>query len=164
MFDPAGRLGGLSVVPREAFERARHEGTENWETTIDLTEGSPALTARILRSLPLPEIEAAVRLKISWLFPPNESIHTSVPLSQKRNRPGRKPTSDRELAALASRYVELLGSGRLMQKLASEFHLNESTVRGRLSEARRRGLLTATAQGRSGGSMTTKALRALEVD
>lgn len=73
---------------------------------------------------------------------------------------GPKPISSRELAQFATRYCAALGPGG--SPIASLVnvgpdYLSRWQVTSRVREARRRGLLTPTAQGRAGGELTDKA-------
>ena len=73
-------------------------------------------------------------------------------------RPGRRGRNDIFYARWAALYVDALAEGpNPLPRLAKAEHLNESTIRGFLHEARRRKLLTDAPPGRAGGQLTRKA-------
>lgn len=77
-------------------------------------------------------------------------------------RPGRVGRSNQFYAERARVYVEETARGpKPIPRLASDWNLNEASVRSLLHEARRRGLLTAAPRGRAGGQLTAKAKRIL---
>lgn len=70
--------------------------------------------------------------------------------------------TDEYLALLSSRYVRITGAGQAkpLKALADVIGKTESTVKGHLWQARKRGLLEGS-QGRAGGQLTEKATRLL---
>jgi hypothetical protein len=131
--------------------------------------GAP-LNARLIHDLPFGEIVAAARADLAaWAsdvdrVAPDMAARRQHFAAVLRERPGRRGRTDLEYARLAAEYAELIFDGDTMPvvTLAEELHVAESTVRNQLSEARRRGLLTATKPGRAGGRLTAKAQRLLK--
>jgi hypothetical protein len=76
------------------------------------------------------------------------------------SRGGRQPLSDAVLLEAAEAYLAARkrGSPRPVPEAAARAAMSEARMRDLIYRARRRGLLTATRQGRGGGSFTPKAL------
>lgn len=162
--DPAtGRFGGMSYTA--------------WLDRWHMDPDAPALTARMLRSVPLGELQAfAHGLWIKRVALTRRSLERldgrpgNAGLTEKYRaivggmelRPGRRGRGDHEYAALAALYVEALAQGHGVPWLANEMHLSTSAVRNQLYEARRRRLLSEAPKGRSGGELTDRALTVLE--
>jgi len=119
------------------------------------------LSARRLRSLPLGSLDGFVRrhmaATLGKLDPDLLDSFSDAPV-----RPGRRGHTDHVYVLLAARYVELQGSGREIQDLAAEVRSSPLTVRNKLAEARRRGLLDNPGRGKAGGGLTEKARRLLK--
>lgn len=158
-----GDLIGLEVLDRALVDRGQDR------------EPRP-ISARLLREIPFGEIERSARHSLRWeLASRFHSDHPAVVASldagghqlreslAKDPRPGRRGRADAVYASLAAAYVHRLGSGREVAELAEEMNYSASQVRNMLAEARRRGLLTHPAPGKSGGQLTHKALQLLAV-
>jgi hypothetical protein len=77
---------------------------------------------------------------------------------QAQPRPGRAGRDDHFYAVWAARYAERTAyTPRPIAELAEQTDRPIARVREYIAEARRRGLLTATTPGRSGGQLTDKA-------
>jgi len=123
----------------------------------------PVLTARLLRRLPLGEIQEAARrglMKHSLApLPPEhwEKVFVESP------RPGRAGRGNLELAQVSSAYLRQVagGSSSPTHDLARDMNISPGHLRNLLGAARRRGLLTAPQSGKAGGELTAKALTLL---
>jgi hypothetical protein len=73
--------------------------------------------------------------------------------------PGRPRRSDHELAVLAKAYSALRQRGirRIWKELAERYEVSPDAIRGRIHEARLRGLLPRSKQGAPRGGLTAKA-------
>jgi hypothetical protein len=133
------------------------------------------ISARLLREIPFGEIERSARASLRWELAVrhhHEAPHIRATLndggarlrdSLTRNpRPGRRGRSDASYASLAAAYVERLESRAPVADLAAAWDYSDSRVRNLLHEARRRGLLTRPAPGKSGGQLTKKAIDLLQ--
>jgi hypothetical protein len=95
---------------------------------------------------------------------PAESIASDMvkALDVPRARSGPVPLPDEDLVRFAAAYVKAredpATSKSAIRTVAAQLGYTESTVRGKISECRRRGLLTQTTRGRSGGELTDKAI------
>jgi hypothetical protein len=154
-FAPTGEFGGFEVRRQD---------------------GGAVVTRRLLRDIPLGELEHAARMKFAPLADavaaiPSDDVHElardwylrAVTASGALRRPGRRGRVDHYYAALAAMYVDLVqrGSSRPNVELAETLCVNTQTVTNQLYEARKRGLLTQAAQGRAGGELTDKARQIL---
>jgi len=130
------------------------------------------LTARTMRRFPIGEIQRTAerayvdalrkQSRLRWLSRPDDDrLQRWVAVFDSVRRPGRRGRDDAAYAAVAERYVSLLGAGRAIALLAEELSYSPSRVRDLVYEARRRGLLTATRRGAEGGELTAKALALL---
>jgi hypothetical protein len=82
---------------------------------------------------------------------------------QTQPRPGRAGRDDHFYAVWAARYTERAAyTNRPIAELAEAHDRPPTRIREYIAEARRRGLLTATRPGRSGGQLTDKARALLE--
>jgi hypothetical protein len=123
------------------------------------------LTARQLRRATLGDLtrDASVGLIgriISAVAP--EATPTADD-DQAHPRPGRAGRDDHFYAVWAARYAERVAyTARPIAELADEHGRPPARLREYIAEARRRGLLTATRRGRSGGQLTDKARALLE--
>jgi hypothetical protein len=82
---------------------------------------------------------------------------------QAHPRPGRAGRDDHFYAVWAARYAEQAAyTARPIAELADAHDRPPTRLREYIAEARRRGLLTATRPGRSGGQLTDKARALLE--
>lgn len=166
------RPKGKRLSRREVMENAKR-GRHPF--AAPLPEDAPALTARELRAFPLGELQAfAVRdfrktMEQPWAAERassgrshDERFRVWARAAADTPRPGRRGRPDVFYAAVAARYVVLLGTGREVATLADELGYNAESVRGFLYEARRRELLTSAPKGRAGGTLTPKAIALLE--
>jgi hypothetical protein len=120
------------------------------------------LTVDILRSVRMAPLHTEVRNLLK--LPPGVGPVRDDDRNEhgRARRPGRRGQSDLFYAEWASRYVKALRtSTNPMPGLASDFDFDASTIRGFLTEARRRGLLTPAPPGRAGGKLTADALKLL---
>lgn len=169
-FTPSGDMYSLDVrayVPVPG-------GTSDMPYLVLRPEPGPVLDATTIRALPIGEMARVARMAIaeaaaggaenlrrSGLGAP-EPWDSVVERFRAVRRPGRAGRPDRDYAALAQRYVELITAAATVGDLADEMNLSESTVRNQLVEARKRGLLTAPPRGRAGGELTERARALLE--
>jgi predicted transcriptional regulator len=118
---------------------------------------APALTASVVRALRLEPLYRSARRHVE---------HQPGPfmlLVPKQDRPGRKGRPDMDYADIAHHYVELLSSSsKPIEALAKQMNVSKSSASSYVHEARRRGLLTKTRQGASGGKLTEKANQLLK--
>lgn len=125
-----------------------------------IPDTSPLITARLLRRLPIGELEAWAR---GWLRASAQVLDPFFPHLREwfgdddraEGRRGRNQP-DSAYATLAAAYVAHVAAGGKLRGLADAHGWSESTVRNRLTEARRRGLLTSAPKGRSGGELTER--------
>lgn len=123
------------------------------------------MTVRKLREIRVGEIEVQARRVI--LSPVGEYIlprgWATEPSATRRPGGRSRTLTDLALAQLAAEYVEELRSGSSpVAALAARHHLARSTVRNRIAEARKRGLLTTAGGRRPGGALTTTAREVLD--
>ncbi len=150
------------------FELARVE--------VDRGDGGKPLSAHLLQRVPLGAIERAARRRADEIM--SELISAQPEAVRATAFPGSRDWHDRppdagddrelRLARLAKRYVETLGQPQQARLLAEwsraepeRGHYSESSIPQLIREARKRGLLTATRQGRPGGWLTPSAFRVL---
>lgn len=111
----------------------------------------PALTAEVLRSVPLAELAAEANRFLR--FPTN-----------LRQRPVPKPGGgDHTYAWWAARYMRHVdrGSRRPVADLAEEFDMTPTAARDLIHRCRAHGMLPKSRPGRAGGPLTAKARRLL---
>jgi hypothetical protein len=116
------------------------------------------ITSRILRKVPLEAIidEALRRLnEISRLPSGWDAIARNAP-----GRPGRAGRDDRFYATWSKRYVEA-DPRRRIRDLEETYGESYGAITQWIYDARERGLLSRTGQGRSGGVLTDKAVAIL---
>ncbi len=90
-------------------------------------------------------------------------LFAGVSAEEMRKRPGRAGRDDRHYAELAEAYVDLSSTSRRpVADLAKMMRFDPVTVRDKLAEARKRGLLASFGPGRSGGRLTAKAMDLLQ--
>lgn len=133
------------------------------------TRDGRALTGTAIRDLHLGELisEATERAERERLASQGgrggvvfANIHELRLAPFRETRRGRAGRPDSDYALLAAEYVRQLESGerRPAHALADEFGGSASLWANRISEARKRGLLTETSRGRAGGALTDKAV------
>jgi hypothetical protein len=183
-FSPNGTPAGFRMTPTVELPphdplTGRHDGLTalDWWVRWNMAPDAPALTARMLRSVPLGKLQAVARE--SWerrgentarvyarnadRSPASAMAATLRPVVDAMElRPGRRGRTDREYAALSTLYVASMADRVTLPELASSLHLSPGTLRNQLYEARRRGLLTAAPKGRSGGELTPKGRELLQ--
>jgi hypothetical protein len=137
-------------------------------TIAPAAEGVPAggLTARQLRRVTLGGLTRLVRRgavgRIMMGMAP-EAIAWTVDDDQANPRPGRAGRDDHFYAVWAARYAEQVAySARPIADLAAAHGRPPARLRQYIAEARRRGLLSPTTPGRSGGQLTDKAQALLQ--
>ena len=123
------------------------------------------LTARQLRRATLGDLTRRVSVgfvgRILGALAPE--ITRTLDDDHTHPRPGRAGRDDHFYAVWAARYAERAAyTPRPIAELADEHDRPPTRLREYIAEARRRGLLTATRPGRSGGQLTDKARALLE--
>jgi hypothetical protein len=135
---------------------------------IDPASLSPplqGLTIDVIRSIRVTPLYETAR---GWLTLP-ETVGPAFDIDKDTfgavRRTGRRGRDDLFYARWASCYVDEVAKGPApLARLHRREHLDESTIRGFLQEARRRRLLTKAPQGKAGGKLTEKAKRLLEME
>lgn len=146
-----GRLRSLAVNP--------------YEWSDDVLEGMPELTSRLLRRVPLGEVQAVAARAITQLTERSHALGRWAQVLRDTPRPGKRGRPDRFYAELAADYCSQLGSSSTPVKdLADAVGYSESQIRNLLYEARRRDLLSSSPSGRAGGSLTTRARELLAAE
>jgi hypothetical protein len=170
-FSPAGVPVGFEIIAEQPAEPTlaamytRLKGTGPGHAT-----DAPAITANLLRSIRLGEIQDAARAGVVRTA---GLLQSSPELAEHWGRafhdaprPGRRGRDDRAYAEVAALYVKACSSGsrRPLADLAKRLGYSESRLRSILNAARseRRGLLTKAPRGRHGGELTPKALDLLQ--
>lgn len=171
-----GFNGRMDAVSFEVMARpAPRSRSEFLDDALDKPRGrvlrpipsadGPAVTARLVRTLPVGEIQEFARAQATRTFElPAAKRALARWASGFEERPGRRGRDDRAYAAVAALYVE---SGHDVHKVAAQLGYSVSTVKGVLYEARqpRRGpLLTQAPRGKAGGELTDKAREILNGD
>jgi hypothetical protein len=135
--------------------------------TIAPADGVPAggLTARQLRRATLGDLTRGVSAglvgRVMTAMAPE--VTSTADDDEAHPRPGRAGRDDHFYAIWAARYAERAAyTPRPIADLAQEHDRPPARLREYIAEARRRGLLTATTPGRSGGQLTDKARALLE--
>jgi hypothetical protein len=163
-------IGELRVFPKETWPGREKRPPGRWTGEWLGTQASVplgGLGAATLRSVTLtPHLAHAERL-VAYLqrqYPKLAGLAFGLrrevegPVAPRRGGPGRPRHSDRELARLAKAYVDVMEKRRdPIRSLARRHKLNRQTIRGRIHEARRRGLLPKAKQGAPFGRLTAKA-------
>ena len=120
------------------------------------------ITSRLLRDIKMGEHRKSVPVVLKKLrrWAP-VSVERSRLARAEPRRQGRPPIDEVRLAKIAKRYVEALqaGSERPIVDTADAVGLTSSGTRDLMYKARRRGILTPTIRGRSGGQLTEKGRR-----
>ncbi len=133
---------------------------------------SPFLTSRLLQTLPLHSIEQLGRVAVAKEMQGHiqflDGIIPASPLDREigamdtksPHRPDPDADRDRDLwlSRIAARYVETVGDKMQRTILSEEFEVSLDYVPDLIREARSRGLLTPTRQGKSGGTLTWAAV------
>lgn len=120
------------------------------------------ISARLLRSISLPELEREARQGLMALARRNSSTRWRRELERAEasfDRPGRGGRGDSDYVLWAVRYIEAVerGSRTPIADLAASHGLDKEQVRDRVHEARVRRLLTRAGRGKVGGHLTEKA-------
>jgi transposase-like protein len=119
------------------------------------------LSARLLRQIPLGEIETDLRERLarSYYMKTYRTEETKHVQEARRRR-----KSDRFYVEIAEQYDEAMRSGtnQPAQQLIARHGVPEGTMYRWINAARRRGLLSETGRGRAGGYLTEKAKKLLE--
>jgi hypothetical protein len=127
------------------------------------------ITARLLRRIPLGEYidiaratarDMAARQRRRGATSPRFQAWATTLLDEPR--PGRRGRPDLFYAQIASDYVQRIGTKNIVTQMAQERNFSPSYLSSLLNEARNRCLLTGTTRGKSGGTLTNKAVQLLE--
>lgn len=119
------------------------------------------ISARLLRQIPLGEIETDLRDRLAHSF----YLQTYRTREAERvQRAHRRRKNDRFYAGIAEQYDEAMrsGSNQPVQVLIDRHRVPEGTMYRWINEARRRSLLSETGRGRAGGHLTKKGRDLLE--
>jgi hypothetical protein len=176
IFPGGDRLDPVKVRQSDVTTVPRH-----WSEEAAALEGTavPTITTRMLRSIRLGEITAALRMELEaqqdtklkhgvWgellgLAPSTvgEAFADVLSHSPSRSRQGAI-----DLARLAQRYAEVVatGSKHPIQDLADELGVKPSHVRDTIFRAREKGYLTRSHGPRPGGSLTQAGRDVLQRD
>lgn len=172
--DQAGRtvVTELRLHPDEGSAvQAAHQppGWSHSEQTRFHVMPTGGITARTLKNLTLGRHIGAARAAVArklriegqlreGTFEMHE-VAAAMPAAGRRGRP------DAFYAHLAQEYLQTVraGSPAPLVEIANRMGSNANTVAARIKEARRRGLLSRTDRGRSGGELTDKARELLAV-
>jgi hypothetical protein len=136
------------------------------EIAVRLRGEQQSISGNDVRELPLGSlIEEARRLATKSATPDvhaRPAVDLAALLASRDNRFG---SDDTVLAALAFEYVSIVetGSRTPSVELAERFGGSPGSWTNRVGEARRRGFLTPVDRGEAGGSLTPKALSALDI-
>jgi hypothetical protein len=169
------RFGPLGEVDGLAFDTSDWREAERAPMTAALVHGARIGDAiNTARRIAAAHARMRVRQERvqgrtgSERFGPAQGTGEAADLEQwgalVRERTGTRGKDDEVFARVAAAYVELVEQGERapLRHLAEMFHMSESRARNVVHEARARGLLTATKQGRPGGRLTAKAQRIIE--
>lgn len=134
------------------------------------------MSSRAIRKLPVGEMGRAVREAVrnqqkadpsGGVAPVPFSVHGRDGFTEAmkllaadfvdRPQTGAAGRGDERYAMVAALYVAQLGGPKPVEAVGKLLHLNTSTARNLLFEARERGLLTSIGRGRAGGELTDKA-------
>lgn len=130
-------------------------------TGVPVPPEAVPLTARLVRSVPFRELEAAMRRRLAG----TDGVRISSPLAQRlkplaapKRRPTRAAWTEHDLANLCAEYVALLDEPdpKPMDSLAKRRHLSAKYVRNLIASVRG-DLITHGPAGRAGGQLTDKA-------
>ncbi|MFP5256069.1 MAG: hypothetical protein ACLGI8_09495 [Acidimicrobiia bacterium] len=112
------------------------------------------ITMRLLRRLPLDELERVARQQLSGIRPQLPDLDREWP-DDLGKRTGRRGVPHEVYARLAARYLELVDEGdpAPVKALAAETHQAYKTVLGQLGQARRLAILSKPPKGRAGGEL-----------
>lgn len=161
--------GGLLIGMEIADERAVAQEESLLPNLLERSAGDPPLakvTVRAIRQVPFGAIDAAARryirstlgaAEVESLGPPDEEDPERITAAFTHRRPGRPGQPDSYYVRFAAKYVEFLGTGPVIRRLANEFEMSPATMRNLIAEARRRDLLTRPpVTGRADGRLTAK--------
>lgn len=128
--------------------RVRPDGVLFMKSTDELP--AAGITSRVLSSIKLEEIFRSLRIA-------ERALRASAPEAEPRPelarpRRGRPPLDDKHYRRIALMYLNAMRTdpGRPIPWMAERFRHEPSTVRGWVSEARRRGFLTPGTRGKAG--------------
>ena len=121
------------------------------------------LTVDVVRSIRFGPLHVGVREYLQLPFNTGAILDTDRNELGGARRPGRRGRDPVFYAEWAARYVNACRTSETpLPVLADEYAFGESTIRGFLGEARRRGLLTTAPAGKAGGELTEKGKRLLD--
>lgn len=172
---PEPGQGWADLLAAEQDPKMRDDGIANWNDRnfrewVQERAGRPApigvpaggLTLRRLRGIRMADFQTVARSYLSTQSSPGGWLGERWATEAVR-RPGPKGRDDLHFAELAAAYIRHLDQGhKPIEALASEQFLSKTTIRNKISSARKRGLLTATPQGVAGGRLTPKAIELLK--
>ena len=157
-------------LARVRFHRPVRIRTGGPGLDIDCSAGGETLTRERLREIPLGEIAAVARARITAFWAEFDKGRTPgvrdvrpIPagLSPEvdMRRRGRRGRPDSERAEIAEAYVQCCVEDPIkpMELLAKRTKLDPSQLRGLLHQAKQRGLFVGLGPGRPGGYLTEKA-------
>ena len=133
---------------------------------LEIRTDGTVLTARKVQRVPFGAIERVARERIrewmtEYLSTRSEAAELFNPTPADWYESHTGGPRDLLLAGVAKRYVETLGDPDQRTKLAEELGYSWEYVPNLLGEARKRGLLSKTVRGRSGGWLLPKATEIL---
>lgn len=171
----------VRVFPDETFHKlpwaSKTRQPGRWageDRGVEMLAPPGGLPISVLRSIALGPIYAVLERKAASGYPKptwddlfGYRMGFTAGIDPGPRRPGRRGRDDRHYASVAALYLETCREATkdedrdVMTRLGGKLHLSESTIRGQLGEARRRGLLTEAPAGRSGGELTNRARQIL---
>jgi len=156
----------VRLFPLEKGER-RAPGMWSAERIGDAAVVPPGgITAALMREIPFRPLPRIAARYSSPSGVPAGSSESKPPAKggARKSRRGRKPRPDIVVAAVAKAYVDAVNTGKSpLEHIGSEVDLPDGTnIRDVIHQARKRGFLSPTSQGRVGGELTPRALRILK--
>jgi transposase-like protein len=159
------RVGEARIFPQEPGRAVGGEWSGCWRG-LDVDVPSRGITRTILkradphRWLSLLADRASQSTELARILFPGAPERFSAP---SKARAGRRPHSDEFLARVAQEYARAASGGQTPVRAVAERHGDTVVkVRGWIHQARMRGFLEHSAQGRSGGRITSKAQTVLD--
>jgi hypothetical protein len=151
------------------FRLTYSSGGDLQGVAVSRSPAASKLTARQLQRVPLGDLDRAARECVRAYVDEWEALNLPTALLPgPRSALGAivEPQDlDDEtllrLASLARAYVDLNGTPGWRETLAEEFGWSPATIPSKVTQARKRGLLTSAGRGQQGGQLTHKAWRLL---
>lgn len=162
--EPGWAIEGLTLHPEArcvAVGPWRKRAHDTASLAAQTTGPARPITARLLRQIPLGEIETDLRERLARSYYLNVYRTDEIKRVEEARR---RRKDDRFYSGIAEQYDEAIRSGtnQPVQLLVDRHGVPEGTMYRWINEARRRGLLSPTGQGRAGGHLTAKAKKLLE--